>query len=103
MQNGLNNFNISILKRAELEIDEISEYYESLSDGLGTKFYLEFRYYANTLYNIPFFEQKYNEIRVLPLKRFPYSIHFSVNETTKIVSIHAVTCDFQNPDLIRIK
>jgi hypothetical protein len=49
MQNGLNNFEIIILKRAELEIDEISEYYESLVEGLGTKFYIEFRFYADTL------------------------------------------------------
>jgi hypothetical protein len=103
MQNGLNNFEITILKRAELEIDEISEYYESLVEGLGTKFYIEFRFYADTLNNIPFFEQKYNEIRILPLKKFPYSIHFSVNETTKFVSIHAVTCDYQNPELIKVK
>ena len=103
MQNGLNNFDITILKRAELEIDEISEYYETLVEGLGTKFYIEFRFYADTLNNIPFFEQKYNKIRILPLKKFPYSIHFSVNETTKIVSIHAVTCDYQNPDLIKVK
>ena len=38
MQNGLNNFEIEILKRARLEIDEISEYYESLAEGLGTEF-----------------------------------------------------------------
>ena len=38
MQNGSNNFEIEILKRARLEIDEISEYYESLAEGLGTEF-----------------------------------------------------------------
>ncbi|MFD2908562.1 hypothetical protein ACFSX9_07410 [Flavobacterium ardleyense] len=103
MQNGSNNFDIEILKRAILEIDEISEYYESLVDGLGTKFYIELSFYIETLYHIPFFEQKYNSIRVLPLKKFPYSIHFSVNETEKIVVIHAVTCDYQNPETIKIK
>lgn len=103
MQNGSNNFDIEILKRASLEINEISEYYESLVDGLGTKFYIELSFYVETLHHIPFFEQKYNSIRVLPLKKFPYSIHFSVNETEKIVVIHAVTCDYQNPETIKIK
>ena len=41
MQSGMPNFKIRIQKRAELEIDEISHYYESLSVGLGTKFYIE--------------------------------------------------------------
>ena len=47
MQNGSNNFEIEILKRASLEIDEISEYYESLVDGLGTKFYTELSFYIS--------------------------------------------------------
>lgn len=96
-------FKVEILKRANLEIEEAYLYYESIQNGLGIKFILEYENYLNTLYKIPFFEQKYNSIRVLPLKKFPYSIHFSVNETEKIVVIHAVTCDYQNPETIKIK
>lgn len=96
-------FKVEILKRASLEIEEAYLYYESIQNGLGIKFILEYENYLNTLYKIPFFEQKYNSIRVLPLKKFPYSIHFSVNETEKIVVIHAVTCDYQNPETIKIK
>ena len=96
-------FKVEILKRANLEIEEAYLYYESIQNGLGIKFILEYENYLNTLYKIPFFEQKYNSIRVLPLKKFPYSIHFSVNETDQIVVIHAVTCDYQNPETIKIK
>lgn len=103
MQNGLNNFELKIQKRAELEINEISEYYESLSEGLGTKFYIELLDYIDTLYNIPYFEKRYSSIRMLPLKKFPYSIHFSVDEINKIVTVHAVILDYQNPDSTRIK
>jgi hypothetical protein len=103
MKNGLNNYEIIIQKRAEIEVDEISIYYESLSEGLGTKFYFEFREYAETLKNIPYFQQRYHSIRILPLKKFPYSIHFSVDELQKIVTIHAVICDYQNPETTRLK
>ena len=96
-------FKVEILKRANLEIEEAYLYYESIQNCLGIKFILEYENYLNTLYKIPFFEQKYNSIRVLPLKKFPYSIHFSVNETEKIVVIHAVTCDYQNPETLKIK
>lgn len=71
MQSGMPNFKIRIQKRAELEIDEISHYYESLSVGLGTKFYIECSEYIDTLKDFPFFENKYNIIRNLPLKKFP--------------------------------
>ncbi|MFH7016179.1 hypothetical protein [Flavobacterium sp. FlaQc-47] len=96
-------FEIIILLRAELEVDEIAEYYESLSNGLGTKFFNEYQDYVDTLIKFPFFEEKYNTVRTLPLKKFPYTIHFTVDEITKIVSIQAVTSNYQDPNITRIK
>jgi hypothetical protein len=96
-------YEIIILVRADLEVDEISEYYESLSNGLGTKFYIEFEDYVETLKTFPFFEEKYNIVRTLPLKKFPYTIHFTVDENKKIVSIQAVTSNYQDPNTTKLK
>ncbi|MFE3872342.1 type II toxin-antitoxin system RelE/ParE family toxin [Flavobacterium sp. ZS1P70] len=97
------NYKTTILPRAKQEVNEAAEYYESIRIGLGKLFYKEFKNYALTLNNIPFFEVKYNEIRILPLKKFPYSIHFTVDEFEKIVSIQAVTSNYQNPNTTRLK
>ncbi|CAN1492652.1 hypothetical protein MCETHM1_00242 [Flavobacteriaceae bacterium] len=43
MRNGINEFEIIILVRADIEADEISEYYESFSEGLGSKFIMSFK------------------------------------------------------------
>jgi len=96
-------FEINILLRADLEVDEIAEYYESLSNGLGTKFFNEYQDYVETLYTFPFFEEKYNIIRTLPLKKFPYTIHFTVDEVNKMVTVYAVTSNYQDPNTTRIK
>ncbi|WP_026727324.1 hypothetical protein [Flavobacterium denitrificans] len=96
-------FEILILLRAELEVDEIAEYYESLSNGLGTKFFNEYQDYVDTLNTFPFFEEKYSNVRILPLKKFPYTIHFTVDENLKIVSVQAVTSNYQDPNITRIK
>lgn len=96
-------FNVIILERADLEIEEAYLYYENIQSVLGVKFILEYENYLNTLKNIPYFQQRYQAIRILPLKKFPYSIHFSVDELQKIVNIHAIICDYQNPDDTRIK
>ena len=95
-------FEIIVLIRAELEVDEIANYYESLSNGLGTKFVNEYLDYAETLQNFPFFEEKYNIVRTT-LKKFPYTIHFTVDENEKTVSIQAVTSNYQDPNITRIK
>ncbi len=97
------NYKTIILPRAKQEVDEAAEYYESKSKGLGKAFYLEFKNYGKTLKNIPFFEEKYNIVRILPLKKFPYTIHFTVDEFEKIVSIQAVTSNHQDPNTTRLK
>ena len=96
-------FKVEVLRRANLELCETYEYYERLATNLGAKFIGDYENHLDTLYNIPFFENKYNKIRVLPLKIFPYSIHFSVDEVKKLVTIHAVISDRRNPDLTRVK
>ncbi|MCR4032775.1 MULTISPECIES: hypothetical protein [Flavobacterium] len=97
------NYKTVILPRAKLEVDETAFYYESLKKGLGKLFYKEFKNYALTLKTFPFFEEKYNIVRMLPLKKFPYTIHFTVNEDEKIVSIQAVISNYQDPNTTRIK
>ncbi|MBF2707263.1 hypothetical protein [Flavobacterium soyangense] len=62
---AVNNFKIKVLSRAKLEVNEAAEYYDSKSKGLGKVFYLEFKNYSKTLRNIPFFEEKYNIVRIL--------------------------------------
>ena len=96
-------YEVFILLRADLEVDETAEYYESLSSGLGTKFFNEYQDYVETLKTFPFFEEKYNIVRTLPLKKFPYTIHFTVDENKKIVSVQAVTSNYQDPNITRIK
>lgn len=96
-------FKVIIVERADLEIEEAYLYYENIQEGLGIQFVLEYEKYLKTLKNIPFFEQRYQAIRILPLKKFPYSIHFSVDELQSTVTIHAVICDYQNPETTRIK
>ncbi|MEN9489434.1 MAG: hypothetical protein RL494_1699 [Bacteroidota bacterium] len=96
-------FNVKTLIRAELELDEAVFYYENIQKGLGERFLLDYENQLDTLYNFPFFENKYSSVRVLPLKKFPYTIHFTINETEKLVSIQAITCDYQNPENTKLK
>ncbi|MBF4472779.1 type II toxin-antitoxin system RelE/ParE family toxin [Flavobacterium sp. HJJ] len=96
-------YKIIILVRADLEVDEIIDYYELVSKGLGIKFNNEFDDYVETLKTFPFFEEKYNIVRTLPLKKFPYTIHFTVDENEKIVTIHAITSDYQDPNTTKLK
>ena len=97
------SFVVKILKRADLELEEIFLYYESISNDLADKFLSEYENHLITLENIPFFQVKHNIIRKLPIKKFPYTIHFRVEENEKIVYIEAVSCDYQDPNTTKVK
>ena len=57
----------------------------------------EVKEYLNSLKTNPLYAIKYDNIRCLPLKVFPYTIHFSVNETDKIIIVRAVFQTSQDP------
>jgi hypothetical protein len=64
---------------------------------------LDYEDQIDTLSTFPFFEEKYNIVRKLSFRKFPYTIHFTIDEFEKIVSIHAITCDYQNPESTKLK
>jgi hypothetical protein len=89
--------------RAELELDEVIYYYESVQVGLGNRFLSDYENLLDILETYPFFEQKYNIIRKLPFKKFSYTIHFQIDELENIVYIESISCDYQDPNTTRIK
>lgn len=83
-------FTISIDKRAILDIQEAINYYDNQQVGLGRKFERELNKYFLALEKNPFFLVRYDHVRCLPIRKFPYMVHFSVVEDEKMVIIHAV-------------
>lgn len=69
-------FKVDILQRAQDEIEETYLYYESINIGLGVRFVLEYEDYLNILKSYPFFQNSYDTIRILPLKKIPLFYSF---------------------------
>jgi hypothetical protein len=72
------------------EVQEIISYYNSKREGLGLEFFEELQGKYRTLKTSPLFQKRYNDIHCLPLKRFPYMVHFSVDKKSKTVFIEAI-------------
>lgn len=82
---------------AILDIQEAIDYYDLQQVGLGKKFEKELNEYLLKLEKNPFFSLRYDSIHCLPLKKFPFMIHYSIHEITKQVIIRAVFHTAQNP------
>jgi len=88
-----NEFNIRILKKAHQDIQNISKWYDLMEAGLGQIVKQKVRDSINKLAEFPFFQIRYNDVYCKPLRNFPVTIHYKINEIKRIVSIVAVFHD----------
>ena len=65
---------------------------------MGERFLAEIRNASNVLKLNPHFQVRYDAVRCLKVKSFPYSIHYLINEETSIVIIQAVIHTASDPD-----
>lgn len=84
------SFNIIIEKRALNDVQNAIDYYDEQSIGLGKKFNSALDKHLSTIAINPFFQVRYKDYRVLPMKKFPYLIVFYIEEDLNTVFISAV-------------
>lgn len=90
-------FRVDVLNRAIEDIQKGVDYYNSEKSGLGNDFYDEVDALIYDIAKSPLYQIRYKDIRCLPLKRFPFMIHFSVDEKIKVVKVHAIVNTSRNP------
>ena len=83
-------YSVVLDRRALKDIQESKDFYNSILKSLGDKFISEFSHCVTTLEKNPFYQIRYDDVRCLPLRKFPFLIHFSVDEDKQIVKIYAV-------------
>ena len=94
----MQSYEILIEERALLDIHQGFEYYETLQPGLGVRFNQSVFHSFETLQLNPFYQVRYDEVRCLPVKKFPYMVHYKVNELKGIVNVLAVINTYRDPD-----
>ena len=90
-------FKIVITYKAHIDILAGIEWYNKQSPDLGKRFYQILQKKYKTLRQNPFFQIRYDDVRCLPLEKFPYMIHFVFEEERKRVVIIGVICTHRDP------
>lgn len=83
-------FNIDVDPGAILDLQKAIDYYDEQQPGLGKKFENAIDKYFSALSKNPFYQLRYDDIRCMPMKKFPFMIHFTVDEENKTVRVSAV-------------
>lgn len=97
------NFSLKVDSRAIKDIQDAIDYYDEQLTGLGEKFESYLNKYIKTLIKNPFYQIRYDNVRCLPLKKYPYMIHFTVDEKINSVYIHSVINTSRDPKEYWIK
>lgn len=82
------------------DIQETFEWYEMQLKGLGLRYKTQVKKQINSLKKDPYlFSIKYNSIRCRKIEKFPFLIHYEINEETKTVTIFAVFHTSRSPEI----
>jgi len=74
------HFEIILEPIALMDIQEAIDYYDDQKFGLGEIFENEVNRSLLSLSDIPYYQIRYDKTRCLPLKKFPYMIHYTLDE-----------------------
>ncbi len=94
---------LKINKRALNDIQKALNYYDKIDKSIGDKFLNFLDKTITTIGNNPFYQIRYSDVHCLLVKKFPYMIHFQVNEKTNTVIIRAIINTSKNPDTSWVK
>lgn len=93
-------FQLKIDVDALNDIQETFEWYEIQLKGLGVRFKNQAKKQINSLKKEPYlFSIKYNEIHCMKIEKFPFLIHYQINENINIVNVFAVFHTSRNPEI----
>lgn len=91
-------YKVVIDPRAFLDIQKAVDYYDEQQPGLGRKFEKTLNRHLLTLEKNPYFRIRYDQVHCLPIKKFPFMIHFTINKKKLVVAVMAVLHTAKNPD-----
>ena len=83
-------YNIVIEPEALQDVQRAIDYYDDQQTGLGKKFEAALNEHLVSLEKSPFFQVRYDNVHCLPIKKYPYMIHFTVSEVDQKVTVRAL-------------
>lgn len=83
-------FDVKISEEGLLELDAVTDFYSDISIELGERFLQNFDECLLELEQFPFFQIRYDEIRIRQVKNFPILLHYILYELTRTVVIFGV-------------
>ena len=94
----LKKFHLDIEPEVFDDIQQAVDYYNRKKPGLGEHFYNTVDEHFDFLKkNYTAFAVRYDDIRCMPVEKYPYMIHYRILKSQQTVSVKAVFCTYDDP------
>jgi len=94
----MKHFDVILSSEALNDLRNIRTWYNQKQSGLGKALINDVELTVSSIEQNPFFGSiKYKNIRTVSCSKFPYAIHYSIDETKGIVLIAAIFHLHRNP------
>jgi hypothetical protein len=95
----MKSFSLWFTPDAARHILYISEWYDSQSKGLGTRFRKALKEELVLVKKNPLSRSfRYDSVRFAVVKKFPYAAHYTVDESSRKITVHAVFGFKEDPE-----
>jgi mRNA-degrading endonuclease RelE of RelBE toxin-antitoxin system len=93
-------YKVIVGSNALLDIQETTKYYNKCLPKLGSRFQKVVKKQINTLKNsAEGYNVRYTNVRCMLIRKFPYLVHFTIDDKKGIVEIFAVIHTSRSPDI----
>ena len=94
----MKKYKVKIEPEALVDIQQITDWYNEQQTGLGIRFQKTTIKQINSLNKNPhIYAIRYKEIRCMIVKKFPYMVHFFINQGNNTAEVLAVISTERNP------
>ncbi len=96
----MKKYKVKIDQDALIDIQEITNWYDNKQKGLGKRFQLTAIKQINTLSKYAHSHAiRYQKFRCMVIKKFPYMVHYYINEENSLVEVFAVIGTSRDPEI----
>jgi mRNA-degrading endonuclease RelE of RelBE toxin-antitoxin system len=96
----MGKYKIKIETEALQDIQEATDWYNQQLQHLGSRFQKQVVTQINSLKSKPLgYTIRYAEVRCMLVKKFPFMVHFVINEKQKLVEVFAIYHTSRNPKI----
>ena len=94
----MKSFTVGFSPIAIDDVQQAVDYYEEQQQGLGKRFAAQLLLTLNSIKRNPHFASvRYDDIRCTAIKKFPYMVHYHIDEDKLLVTILAVYSTHKEP------